>query len=60
MSIVIEKKELKKLVNNLVMGVLENLRVETKMADREGNKVKTSKSAFFTTSSIWQTGEYIM
>ena len=36
MSIVIEKKELKKLVNNLVMGVLENLRVETKMADREG------------------------
>ena len=36
MSIIIEEKELKKLVNDLVMGVFEKLEKKTKVADREG------------------------
>ena len=36
MSITIEDRELKKLVNSLVMGVLKNLGGKTKVADREG------------------------
>ena len=36
MLITIEDRELKKLVNSLVMGVLKNLGGKTKVADREG------------------------
>lgn len=36
MSIIIEDRELKKLVNSLVVGVLKNLGGKTKVADREG------------------------
>ena len=36
MLITIEDRELKKLVNSLVMGVLKNLGEKTKVADREG------------------------
>ena len=57
MLISLEEKELKKLINKAILGVLSEL---VAVADREGIKVKTSKSAFFTTSSIWQTGKYIM
>lgn len=36
MLITIEDRELKKLVNNLVMGVLDNFRGKKLVADREG------------------------
>ena len=36
MLVTLQHKELKKIVNSLVMGVLKNLVAETKMADREG------------------------
>ena len=50
MSIIIEDRELKKLVNSLVVGVLNNLGKKTKVADREGISAITLKSACFRVS----------
>lgn len=48
MLVTLQHKELKKIVNSLVMGVLKNLVAETKMADREGFQKKFPQSAYNT------------